>query len=146
MGFYAAADPNDPYIIYSESQNGAMNRIDMRTGRSVSIRPRTAPRRGGGGGGGGRRGGEEEEEEQPRVPVLKPVRRRILQPHSLNLRRPRALVDLAEQTLQHRTWSPLRPRTDQYRFYWNTPIIMSPHNPSILIRWWRPILQVAKSG
>src|SRR5205814_10460754 len=22
--------------------------------------------------------------------------------------------------------------TDQYRFYWNTPIVMSPHNPSIL--------------
>ena len=21
---------------------------------------------------------------------------------------------------------------EQYRFYWNTPIIMSPHNPSIL--------------
>ena len=39
-GFYAQADPNDPNIIYSESQNGAMNRIDMRTGRSVSIRPR----------------------------------------------------------------------------------------------------------
>src|SRR5213075_1900405 len=52
-GFYSQADPNDPYIIYSESQNGSMNRIHMRTGRSVSIRPRTAPRRGGGGGGGG---------------------------------------------------------------------------------------------
>src|SRR5437016_10761803 len=57
-GFYSQADPNDPFIIYSESQNGAMQRIDMRTGRSVSIRPRTNPRRGGGGGGGGRRGGQ----------------------------------------------------------------------------------------
>src|SRR5205807_4320813 len=58
-GFYSQADPNDPFIIYSESQNGSMSRIDMRTGRSTSIRPRTAPRRGagGGGGGGGRAGG-----------------------------------------------------------------------------------------
>src|SRR5437764_4547439 len=59
-GFYSQADPNDPFIRYSESQNGSMSRIDMRTGRSVSIRPRTSPRRGsgGGGGGGGRRGGQ----------------------------------------------------------------------------------------
>src|SRR5438477_2215305 len=44
-GFYSQADPNDPYIIYSESQNGSMARIDMRTGRSTSIRPRTTPQR-----------------------------------------------------------------------------------------------------
>src|SRR5437879_667830 len=60
-GFYAQADPSDPYILYSESPNGNMSRIDLRTGRSQSIRPRTALRRGGGGGrgqgGGGRRGG-----------------------------------------------------------------------------------------
>src|SRR5947199_1797716 len=56
-GFYSQADPNDPFILYSESQNGSMSRIDMRTGRSVSIRPRTNPRRGAGGGGGGGGGG-----------------------------------------------------------------------------------------
>src|SRR5207249_11870887 len=56
-GFYAQADPLDPYILYSESQNGAMSRIDLRTGRSQSIRPRTAVRRGGGGNRGGGGGG-----------------------------------------------------------------------------------------
>src|SRR5207237_7851 len=57
-GFYAQADPTDYNIVYSESQNGAMSRLDLRTGRSVSIRPRAAPaRRGGGGGGGGAGGG-----------------------------------------------------------------------------------------
>src|SRR5207248_4224839 len=56
-GFYSQADPNDSFIIYSESQNGSMSRIDMRTGRSTSIRPRTTPRRGAGGGGGGGGGG-----------------------------------------------------------------------------------------
>src|SRR5260370_474037 len=56
-GFYSQADPSDYNIIYSESQNGSMVRTDMRTGRSVGIRPRVAARRGGGAAGGGRRGG-----------------------------------------------------------------------------------------
>jgi len=30
-----------------------------------------------------------------------------------------------------RTWFPAPAPTDQYRFYWNTPIIMSPHNSSV---------------
>ena len=38
-GFYAQVDPTDYNTVYSESQNGAMSRIDLRTGRSVSIRP-----------------------------------------------------------------------------------------------------------
>src|SRR6185295_3635410 len=53
-GFYALADPNDYTIVYSESQNGNMNRIDLRTGRSVNIRPRGTPRRGGNQPGGAR--------------------------------------------------------------------------------------------
>src|SRR5256885_16356938 len=64
-GFYSQADPTDSNILYSESQNGAMSRIDLRTGRSQSIRPRVAQRRGGGGrgqGGGGGGGGARSEE------------------------------------------------------------------------------------
>src|SRR5882672_9256253 len=70
-GFYTQADPNDYNTIYSESQNGGMNRIDLRTGRSVSIRPRAAARRGGGGaggGGGGRRGGAQPGASPPPTP------------------------------------------------------------------------------
>src|SRR6185503_10147620 len=52
-GFYSVVDPTDYNIVYSESQGGAMNRLDMRTGRSQSIRPRGTPQRRGGGGGGG---------------------------------------------------------------------------------------------
>src|SRR5260370_41996317 len=47
-GFYAQADPTDPNTVYSESQNGAMSRLDLRTGRFVSIRPRTTAQRRGG--------------------------------------------------------------------------------------------------
>jgi len=57
-GFHNAVDPTDYNIVYTESQDGATNRYDLRTGRSQSIRPRgTAPAGGPGGGGGG--GGEE---------------------------------------------------------------------------------------
>src|SRR5690349_21323361 len=58
-GFYTQVDPTDYNIVYAESQGGAMQRLDLRTGRSVSIRPRGVPtRRGGGGGGGARQGGQ----------------------------------------------------------------------------------------
>ncbi|MCA1616441.1 MAG: hypothetical protein LC800_20565 [Acidobacteria bacterium] len=52
-GFYTQNDPTDHTVVYAESQNGAMQRLDMKTGRSTSIRPRGAPQRRGGGGGGG---------------------------------------------------------------------------------------------
>ncbi len=104
-GFYTQNDPLDWATIYSESQDGATNRYDLRTGRSQSIRPRppqpageTSQRTGGGvpdpdapaqaaGGRGGSPGGN------------------IVPP----------------------------PSTDTvYRFYWNTPFILSPHDPRIV--------------
>lgn len=42
-GFYAQADPTDPNIVYSESQQGSVRRINIATGESKSIRPRTTP-------------------------------------------------------------------------------------------------------
>jgi photosystem II stability/assembly factor-like uncharacterized protein len=62
-GFYTQQDPTDHNIVYAESQNGAVNRLDLRTGQARSIRPRAAvdPSRArgdfGGGGGGGFGGG-----------------------------------------------------------------------------------------
>jgi photosystem II stability/assembly factor-like uncharacterized protein len=50
-GFYTLVDPTDPNVIYSESQNGNVRRVDLRTGETISIRPRV------GGGGGGFGGG-----------------------------------------------------------------------------------------
>jgi len=43
-GFVCRIDPFDPDIVYSESQNGAMGRRNLRTGERASIRPR--PQRG----------------------------------------------------------------------------------------------------
>jgi photosystem II stability/assembly factor-like uncharacterized protein len=38
-GFYAAIDPVEPWIVYTESQDGYIDRRDLRTGQQKSIRP-----------------------------------------------------------------------------------------------------------
>lgn len=38
-GFYAAIDPVEPWIVYTESQDGYLDRRDLRTGQQRSIRP-----------------------------------------------------------------------------------------------------------
>lgn len=94
-GFYTLVDPTDPNIVYAESQGGAVQRLDLKTGRTVSIRPRSArPQPQGGsappqqfGGFGG-------------APTSNIV--------------------------------PEPPAGEQYRFYWSTPIHISPHNPSTI--------------
>ncbi len=41
-GFWAQPDPNDSDIAYAESQGGEANRIDLKTTKSVSIKPQEA--------------------------------------------------------------------------------------------------------
>lgn len=77
-GFVCRVDPNDPDIVYAESQGGNMTRRNLRTGERGSIRPGSGAR--GGFGGGGRPGG---------------------------------------------------PAANRDRFNWNTPYILSNHNPAI---------------
>ena len=40
-GFQARVDPEDPTIVYAQSQNGSLQRLDLKTGQSVSIAPRS---------------------------------------------------------------------------------------------------------
>ena len=46
-GFYTASDPEDPNIVYAESQEGNFSRLDLRTGERLNMRQRlqqtTAP-------------------------------------------------------------------------------------------------------
>lgn len=44
-GFYTAVDPTDPDMMFFESQNGNVRRINLATGEQVSIRPRFANNR-----------------------------------------------------------------------------------------------------
>ena len=59
-GFQSQIDPSDPNVFYTESQNAGINRYDLNTGATTNIKPNYpggAGRGGGGGGGGGGRGG-----------------------------------------------------------------------------------------
>jgi photosystem II stability/assembly factor-like uncharacterized protein len=38
-GFQPRVDPEDPNIVYAQSQNGSLSRLDLRTGQSTGIRP-----------------------------------------------------------------------------------------------------------
>jgi photosystem II stability/assembly factor-like uncharacterized protein len=42
-GFVSKADPRDPNIIYAESQHGVLQRVNLKTGESVSIVPQPDP-------------------------------------------------------------------------------------------------------
>ena len=115
-GFYTAVDPTDHNIVITESQNGATNRYDLRTGRNQSIRP-VAPTRSGGSGRSGRSGGSGRGEPAPAVQV--------------------GGVEAAQEGggFGGRGGPPNVLNAtpgDQYRFNWNTPVILSPHNPKIV--------------
>ena len=57
-GFFTANDPTDWATVYWESQDGNTSRTDLRTGRSMSIRPRPTAQAGRGGGAAAAEGSE----------------------------------------------------------------------------------------
>jgi S1-C subfamily serine protease/photosystem II stability/assembly factor-like uncharacterized protein len=79
-GFVCRVDPTDPDLVYAESQGGAINRRNYRTGESRGIRP-------------------------AQVPGL-----------------------------------------DRYRYNWNTPFILSHHNPSIFYSGAQYVFRSVKKG
>ncbi|HEY1380326.1 MAG TPA: PDZ domain-containing protein, partial [Gemmataceae bacterium] len=95
-GFVCRVDPDDPDLVYSESQDGNVRRRNLRTGEGGAIRPR---------GTGGRRGGGEASTEAGSAPTPAPSGS--------------ATPQRAQTTTQH-------------RFNWNTPFILSAHNPGIV--------------
>ena len=99
-GFYTQNDPTDWAILYWESQDGATSRVDLRAGRSVSIRPRTA---------------------QQAVPAP------IAAPSDSGSAAAARAQPSAGPTAGNIVPAPAPGTT--YRFYWNTPFILSPHNP-----------------
>jgi photosystem II stability/assembly factor-like uncharacterized protein len=126
-GFYTAVDPTDHNIVITESQNGNTNRYDLRTGRGQSIRPQAPPSARGGGGRGGRGGGRGgraggagggEQTGAPGTPPPVQVGGAEAQPQPGGGGTPPNVLNAAAG--------------DQYRFNWNTPVILSPHNPKIV--------------
>ena len=103
-GFYTGNDQTDWHILYSESQDGATSRLDLGRGTTVSIRPRGPVGRGG----------------QPGAPGAENVDPAILQQFGLG-------PGAANGNIV-----PAPPSGTAFRFYWNTPFILSPHNSSTI--------------
>jgi len=109
-GFYVQIDPTDHNTIYVESQNGNVNRLDLRTGRSVSIRPRAA-----------------------RPPQQRPTRQGApsesaeAEPQPNTQQQPGFGFGFQGPATSNIVPEP--PPGEQYRFNWSTPIHISPHNP-----------------
>ena len=119
-GFHASIDPTDANTIYSESQGGAIARLDLRTWTRTGIRPGTIQTAGGGGGffGGGTTIGRMLEDSvilargdtsQPATPE----QQRVVD--SLSARIAADTAVLARN-----------------RFNWSTPFFISAHNPRTL--------------
>ncbi len=116
-GFQTAVDPTNFHVVYAESQDGNVQRFDTRTGRSQGIRP-SAPPAGRGAG----RGGEA-------APAPAPgscVDGRIVTAG----RGGRGGFGGGRGGQQGNVVNAAA--GDTYRFNWNTPILLSPHNPHIV--------------
>lgn len=132
-GFYTQQDPTDHNIVYTESQNGAVQRLDLRTGRSTSIRPRAAARRGGPGG--GRQGGGQNPGQTPPAGAGNPQTPAApvnpeQEAQAQQMAQMAAAFGFGNQANSNIVPAP--PEGEQYRFNWSTPIVLSPHNPRIV--------------
>jgi photosystem II stability/assembly factor-like uncharacterized protein len=111
-GFYAQIDPTDPFTVYSESQDGNMGRLDLRTGERTNIKPRAAP--------------------PPRRPRAQQTAEERAQAEQQQ-----AMQQIASRFgfggSNEPNVVPEPPAGTIYRFYWNTPLLISPHNPRKLI-------------
>src|SRR5262249_43405479 len=108
-GFVCRVDPNDPDLVYSESQNGAFSRRNLKTGEGGFIRP------GGGGGRGGQGGGGRGGQGGPGG-----VRTTQGTPEPVQRGEPQPAAPTGQQT-----------RGPLYRFNWNSPFILSNANSHI---------------
>jgi photosystem II stability/assembly factor-like uncharacterized protein len=112
-GFQTAVDPTDHTVVYTESQNGSTNRYDLRTGRAQSIRPVGRGRAGRGGRG----------VQQPALPAT-PATAAAQPPAAQQAGRggrggsPNVLNSTESD--------------DPYRFNWNTPFQLSPHDANVI--------------
>jgi photosystem II stability/assembly factor-like uncharacterized protein len=119
-GFVTQQDPTDPNIIYGESQGGNIARFDRRTSESTRlVKPSWRPR-------------YQQFEDSVVVargdtarPVTQEVERR------LTGFRARQLADSAELGL---------------RWNWNTPFLLSPHNPQVLYAGSNRVLKSTERG
>jgi photosystem II stability/assembly factor-like uncharacterized protein len=140
-GFYTAVDPSDYNNVITESQDGNTNRYDLRTGRGESIRPRApvAVRTTENGGRGAGRGGPAQAASTGASGTTTSGASATTGTGGQTTAPP---VQVGGQEAQAQAQAGggrggppnvlnAKPG-DQYRFNWNTPVVMSPHNPKIV--------------
>ena len=125
-GFYTRQDPTDWAVVYGESQDGNMSRHDLRAGTQKSIRPNAGQGQG--------RGGTTPSVEPP--PTTTNVS--TIAPASGGT----AGAQAASPEAGGRGFGGGRggppnvinapPNVEQFRFYWNAPMEISPHNPAVI--------------
>jgi hypothetical protein len=119
-GFVTAQDPRDPCIVYSESQGGNMGRSNVCAGERSSLRRPSFQER--------HRMWEDSIallQPDPAVPVSPQVQQQI---EAFRVRQVRDSID------------------DSYRYNWNTPFILSPHNPDVFYAGANRVLKSAERG
>jgi len=122
-GFYTRQDPTDWAIAYGESQDGAMSRHDLRNGTQKSIQPRV----------GGGRGGA-------LAQTANEIQRANVQANTVPAEPPAAPAADAAAAGGRGGGGGGRggganvidapAGIDPFRFYWNAPMEISPHNPA----------------
>ncbi len=147
-GFYTSNDPTTPTVVYAQSQDGNVNRLDLATGQTTSIRPRAPqpPRQARPPATGAPEDVTQPQPSTPAGPPVQPGQQRPgaqppaaatgsgQQPPQGQQQAQAFLQRLAEQAGFAPSATPnivpTPPVGQQYRFYWNTPTVLSPHNPS----------------
>jgi photosystem II stability/assembly factor-like uncharacterized protein len=130
-GFYTRQDPTDWAIVYGESQDGNMSRHDLRTGAQKSIRPNVTVA--------GGRGGAAAQTAATTPTTTTATGEAPANPAPGNA--PGAAAAAAGggaaafgggggRGAPNVTNAP--PNVDTFRFYWNAPFEISPHNPAVV--------------
>jgi len=119
-GFFTAQDPRDPNIIYSESQGGNMGRLNHASGERITLeKPEWRDRY---------------REYQDSIVLLWPDTTRPAAPdvrRRIDELRAKASRDSADMDL---------------RYNWNTPFLLSPHNPDVFYAGANRVLKSTNRG
>jgi photosystem II stability/assembly factor-like uncharacterized protein len=121
-GFYTRQDPTDWAIVYGESQDGNMSRHDLRLATQKSIKPTVAPPPGTGRGGASRASAPPPVGQDGGTPPVPPAASPTEAPAAgggFGRGGPPNVVNAT-------------PDLEPFRFYWNAPFEVSPHNPAVV--------------
>jgi hypothetical protein len=127
-GFQTAVDPTDFHIVYSSSQDGSVARTDLRTGKSQSIRPVAPAARRGGANAGTNAGTNASATVAAGSTTPACVDGRVAAAGGrggAGAGGGRGGRDAQANVLNAQPG-------DSYRFNWNTPIALSPHDPNTI--------------